>query len=271
MSWYHLLNDFKPRIEDRAFGLEERLSAHRITGLAVVSAGEAVFKQRLRRSGRKWDQEGTPVAGDPAVLLLSPHSLVLDVRDLPALPGGNTESALASAILEKPETLLRDRYEKDRRYHLVPFGGGRTALLFSVKDADVRRAEAEIARGGFKLVQAWCGMAQAVRFALSDCPSRFPNAGVLVVSDHAFCVTVNLAAAARPDAATMAAIRADDPDPLFSPASDLMEHLAQADDRSPTVVLYSTHFSVLAGRTFRAPEGVPFVQQTINSPDLCFG
>ena len=267
MHWFDFFNHFKPRIEDPAYPLEMRLAGHHAGSLCLVSIGEAVHKLNLRRTGPQWAPEGESTPNEPAVLLLSPQSLICDVRELSALPGGNTEASLAKAVRERPEQLLRELHEDGRRYHLVPFGNGRQALIFSVKDSDVRKGETEITRAGLKLVQAWCGLAQAARFALKDGPARFPGAGLMLVADQTRCLEINLGDGGRPEAAALATIKGDKPD-LFSPTSDLMEHLGE---HPAQIVLYTTPFSVLSSATIRVPDGFTLIHQTINAHNLCFG
>ncbi|MDD2765952.1 MAG: hypothetical protein PHE83_18470 [Opitutaceae bacterium] len=264
--------DFKPIIADRAFPLEERLLIHHTLNLIVVSIGDVIQKQHLRRTGRHWVLEGEVQANEPAVLLLTPRSVVCDVRELPALPGGNTESNLARAVLERPETFLRDLYEPDRRYHLVPFSAPRTALICSIKESDVRRGESEVTRSGWKLVQAWCGLAQAVRFALADYPQRFPTANVLLVCDQAFCLEVGLNSAGRPESANLTSISREETDPFAGIVGELADHLSPDPAQAAQAVLYRTPFSILTGQNLPPPAGVQLITQNISTSDLlCLG
>ncbi len=260
---------FKAQLPDPAFPLTKRFSDHRISAFDAAFVDEHVTVKHLRLNGRLWeDTSESPAPGTPGVALITTPSLLFDSRDLPQVPGGNTEHNIARAVAEKPALLLKDTYDASRGYHILPLDG-RKAMIFSVVRSDVHRAEVALGKHNVQMVRAACGLACATKLALVDQPKRFPRACAVIVNDQRSILTLPISNG-RIDKPLLVTVReAEMIDDVRDIAIRAAEAASEAGDR-PTVVVYSTPSGVLKNVESIASSGYSSEFVSLATADLCF-
>lgn len=261
---------FKHEIPSPESSFMSRFDAHGTKTISVIAVGESLSAQRLARKGRSWVDApvGAEKAEEPAIVLLTTRTLTCEHKELPALPGGNSEAAIARAVYENPSALLREAYETERAYHLVPMDASRWALVFSMQKTDVQRSESEVARRGLTTAGIICGLARATKFAISQLESDMQT---VVVCDQQSAVILSVRGGRVEHTSTLLYFRQGDEAAEREFREALIERARSdcAEGMQPSLDLFTSPHSAVRPSLLDGA-GVSCRHHTISLLDLCF-
>lgn len=263
---------FKALLKDPAYSLERRFDEHNIRAFSVVWVGDHNSLQHLVLDGRNWkDDAKQGKATEACVAMVTPRSMLVDIIETPTtLPGGNTESAIAQALADKPQQFLKKNYDPDRAYHCLPLDG-RRILAFTVRAADITKLEADVSRSKLTLVHAFCGMAVATKYAFKEHADKYMDANALVVVDQNLALTISFKDG-KVEAATPLSISMDDAGSLNDLRKHIKKFVRNTSDLSQKgkAIVFVTHKSALTSLDAIASPDYDAELVHISTSALCF-
>lgn len=177
------LRAFRPDPMDPAYTLQSR-TKHLKSFLAFSIGAESAQGYRVRAKGGKKGSEWriekgegldapylTPVLLDRAreqvhsgwIALSFTPSNVLCELETGRLP---EEASLQKALLINPKSILKNRYEQDRRYQIVAAADHKKYMSFSVPTREVVVLEKMVKDAGMEIVRLQIGLANMVEYAI---------------------------------------------------------------------------------------------------------
>lgn len=173
------LSAFAPDPLDSNYTISSRMGRQK--NLLVLTVGGAGVKgYRARAKGKQWEvvpgekieapyltsgflEQGKELAHSKNVVVgFTPANLLCELES-GHLPD---EAALQKALLTNPKSVLRNRYEQDRRYQIVPSADRRKFISFSVTSRETLALEKVIKEAGMQVVRMQIGLAGLTEVAV---------------------------------------------------------------------------------------------------------
>lgn len=173
------LKAFIPDPADADYTMRSRLAKVRsVLVLTMGGAGVQGFRARLRGGGWKIEkgdglegpyltpailEHGRDIAqSNWVVLSFTPANLLCEMEN-GRLPD---DAALQKALLNNPKSILRNRYEQDRRYQIIASGDRRKYISFSVTTREITVLEKMIKDAGMEIARIQIGLANMTELAI---------------------------------------------------------------------------------------------------------
>lgn len=168
---------FTPDPLDPTYAMSGRLAKEKSI-LALSVGGAGVVGHRARVKGKRWEISPTDKIEGPYLTqnLLEQgrdiaHSNIVAVSFTPAnllceLESGRLpdDASIQKAMLTNPRSLLRNRYEQDRRYQLVASGDRKKYISFSVTTREAMALEKLVKDSGMEIARIQIGLANLTEF-----------------------------------------------------------------------------------------------------------
>lgn len=179
--FFSLLNGkaFSPDPLDPSFTIQSRLSRFKNV-LVVTIGGSGVCGYQARLRGRQWEimpheriegpyltsallEQGREMAhSNWVVVSFTPANLLCELEN-GHLPD---DSTLQKALFFNPKSILRTRYEQDRRYQVVASGDRKKYISFSVTSREVVAVEKVVKEVGMGIARIQIGLANVAEMAV---------------------------------------------------------------------------------------------------------
>ncbi|MFZ5806873.1 MAG: hypothetical protein ACOY3I_06685 [Verrucomicrobiota bacterium] len=173
------LRAFSPDPLDPEYTISSRFSRKRSL-LVLTIGGAGVHGYTARPRGKRWEiipgekvegpylttslleQGRTMARTNHLVISFTPANLLCEL-EMGHLPDDNS---LQKALLSNPKSVLRNRYEQDRRYQIVPSGDKKKFISFSVTSREAVAVEKVIKEVGMNIARMQIGLANMTNLAI---------------------------------------------------------------------------------------------------------
>lgn len=180
-GFFNLLNmsAFAPDPLDPGYTLSSRLGRQKNL-LVLTIGGGGVYGYQAKARGKQWEvvpgekveapyltagfleQAREMSRSKNVVISFTPANLLCELES-GHLPD---ESSLQRALLSNPKSVLRNRYEQDRRYQIVPSADRRKYVSFSVTSREAVAVEKVIKEAGMQIIRMQVGLANLTESAV---------------------------------------------------------------------------------------------------------
>ena len=203
------LRAFRPDPMDPAYTLQSR-TKHLKSFLAFSMGAESVqgYRIRAKGGGNEWKIEKgegldapylTPALLDRAreqvhaswvVLSFTPSNVLCEL-ETGRLP---EEASIQKALLGNPKSILKNRYEQDRRYQIVAAMDHKKYMSFSVPTREVIVLEKMIKDAGMEIARLQIGLANIVEYAIRRVESMRQDGikRIILVGDQSIILSMSI-------------------------------------------------------------------------------
>jgi hypothetical protein len=170
---------FRPHVADPTYSIKNRLKNNKSV-LAFSVGGSGVYGYKVRFQRGQWEvvnsdkiegpyltpnlvEQGKDLAQtNVALLSFTPANLLCEL-ETGRLPD---DANLQKSMLTNPRSILKNRYEQDRRYQLIASGDRKKYLSFSVPTRDAGSIEKMIKDAGMEIARVQIGLANVAEMAI---------------------------------------------------------------------------------------------------------